>query len=68
MTVAGVCAVCGKTLAAADAKYAPFCSKRCADVDLSRWLKGGYAIPGGPADEAQDSTESQQNGGADAPD
>lgn len=23
----------------------PFCSKRCANVDLSRWLKGAYAIP-----------------------
>lgn len=27
------------------ADYAPFCSKRCADVDLHRWLSGGYAIP-----------------------
>ncbi len=27
-------------------EFAPFCSKRCADVDLGRWLKGGYAIPG----------------------
>jgi len=26
--------------------FVPFCSKRCADVDLGRWLKGGYAIPG----------------------
>ncbi len=26
--------------------HKPFCSKRCADVDLGRWLKGGYAIPG----------------------
>ena len=26
-------------------KYAPFCSKRCADVDLHRWLTGRYAIP-----------------------
>ncbi len=26
--------------------FAPFCSKRCADVDLGRWLKGNYAIPG----------------------
>jgi endogenous inhibitor of DNA gyrase (YacG/DUF329 family) len=26
--------------------FAPFCSKRCADVDLGRWLKGGYTIPG----------------------
>ncbi len=23
----------------------PFCSKRCADVDLQRWFKGSYAIP-----------------------
>ena len=26
-------------------RYHPFCSKRCADVDLSRWLRGAYAIP-----------------------
>ena len=26
--------------------YSPFCSRRCADIDLGRWLKGGYAIPG----------------------
>ena len=25
--------------------FRPFCSKRCADVDLSRWLNGRYAIP-----------------------
>jgi endogenous inhibitor of DNA gyrase (YacG/DUF329 family) len=25
--------------------YRPFCSKRCADVDLGRWLRGDYAIP-----------------------
>ncbi|MEO1251139.1 MAG: DNA gyrase inhibitor YacG [Pseudomonadota bacterium] len=36
------CPVCG-ALQARD--YAPFCSKRCADVDLHRWLSGGYAIP-----------------------
>jgi hypothetical protein len=24
----------------------PFCSQRCRDVDLGRWLKGAYAIPG----------------------
>ncbi len=37
-------------------KYTPFCSQRCADVDLSRWLGGGYRIPTserpiGPADD-----------------
>ena len=26
-------------------KYHPFCSARCADVDLHRWLGGAYAIP-----------------------
>lgn len=36
------------------AEYKPFCSKRCADVDLSRWLKGGYAIPGRPTDDAEE--------------
>jgi endogenous inhibitor of DNA gyrase (YacG/DUF329 family) len=36
------CPICGKP---ADSLYKPFCSKRCADIDLHRWLTGGYAIP-----------------------
>jgi uncharacterized protein len=32
-------------------KYRPFCSKRCADVDLHRWLGGVYAIPGKAEEE-----------------
>ena len=36
------CPICGR---AADEKLKPFCSKRCADVDLNRWLSGSYAIP-----------------------
>ena len=39
----------------------PFCSKRCADVDLGRWLKGGYAIPGPPADPASPSKPSEKD-------
>jgi uncharacterized protein len=35
------CVICGKPK---DEKYRPFCSKRCADVDLNRWFTGGYAI------------------------
>ncbi len=46
-----LCPLCERRKA--DPDYRPFCSKRCADVDLSRWLKGGYAIPGRPADEAE---------------
>lgn len=30
-------------------KYKPFCSKRCADIDLHRWFSGAYAVPA-PAD------------------
>ncbi|KCZ62795.1 hypothetical protein L53_09460 [Hyphomonas sp. L-53-1-40] len=36
------------------AQYRPFCSKRCADVDLNKWLSEGYAIPGAPADVADE--------------
>ncbi len=42
------CPICGKPLAPA---HRPFCSRRCADVDLGRWLTGHYVIPGPPADE-----------------
>jgi endogenous inhibitor of DNA gyrase (YacG/DUF329 family) len=36
------CPICKKP---EQEKYRPFCSKRCADVDLSRWLKDSYSIP-----------------------
>lgn len=36
------CPICHKET---DPKYRPFCSRRCADVDLGRWLTGAYAIP-----------------------
>lgn len=45
------CAICGKPQ---DPKYRPFCSKRCADVDLNRWLSGGYAIPAAEEDDPDD--------------
>jgi len=42
------CPICRKPVVE---EYAPFCSKRCADVDLHRWLSGGYAIPAVEADD-----------------
>ncbi|MCW5682344.1 MAG: DNA gyrase inhibitor YacG [Xanthobacteraceae bacterium] len=48
------CPICGKPSAE---KFRPFCSKRCADVDLHRWLTGGYAIPV-TEDEDEDGAES----------
>jgi hypothetical protein len=53
------CPICGKPAAAQEFK--PFCSKRCADIDLGRWLKGGYAIPGAPADPASPSNPSEND-------
>lgn len=48
------CAICGKP---ADPRFKPFCSARCADVDLNRWLSGAYVIP---AAEAVDDDEEQR--------
>ncbi len=42
------CPICGKPQ---EAKYRPFCSRRCADIDLARWLKGSYAVPAQETDE-----------------
>jgi uncharacterized protein len=39
------CPICGKPRQAA---HTPFCSPRCRDRDLVRWLEDGYAIPGRP--------------------
>lgn len=36
------CPICGRET---DAAFRPFCSVRCADIDLGRWLKGTYVIP-----------------------
>lgn len=40
-------------------RYRPFCSRRCADVDLARWLRGAYAIPGGNADADDDGDDAE---------
>lgn len=45
------CVLCGKPQ---DHKHKPFCSKRCADVDLNRWLSGGYAIPAAEEDDPEE--------------
>ncbi|MES1159062.1 MAG: DNA gyrase inhibitor YacG [Terricaulis silvestris] len=51
------CAICGKPQ---NEKYRPFCSKRCADVDLNRWLSGGYAIPAEEADELSEEHKARE--------
>ena len=50
------CPICGKP---AMVNHLPFCSARCADVDLNRWLKGAYAIPAVEVDD-EDMAENGQ--------
>ena len=47
------CPICGKP---EDAKLRPFCSRRCADVDLGRWLTEQYVVPG-PLDTPEEAPE-----------
>ena len=49
-TTRRLCPICAKPAAEA---FRPFCSRRCADVDLNRWLSGAYSIPG-REDEEED--------------
>ncbi len=36
------CPICGGE---PPIEYRPFCSKRCADIDLGKWLNGSYSLP-----------------------
>jgi endogenous inhibitor of DNA gyrase (YacG/DUF329 family) len=48
------CPTCGKPVEPA---HRPFCSKRCADIDLGRWLKESYRVP---TDEPPDNGSDDQ--------
>ena len=52
------CPECGKP---SSRELYPFCSTRCKDIDLNRWLKGAYVIPG------RDATEEEGDGPEPAP-
>jgi endogenous inhibitor of DNA gyrase (YacG/DUF329 family) len=42
MSTKPTCPICGKPV---DRRFRPFCSRRCADVDLGRWLTESYRVP-----------------------
>ena len=48
------CPICNRM---AGDRFRPFCSKRCSDVDLNRWLTGSYAIPAVEEDEGINDAE-----------
>ena len=56
---AAKCPICGRP---PEARYKPFCSRRCADTDLSRWLGGAYRVPTDekPEDMAEINPESKE--------
>ncbi|MFD0858970.1 DNA gyrase inhibitor YacG [Roseovarius aquimarinus] len=51
------CPICRKPV---DPAHRPFCSKRCADLDLARWLGGGYAIPSDDPEDIEAAIEAAE--------
>ena len=61
--IARGCPICGE--GAAIERYRPFCSRRCADIDLHRWFSGRYAVPVVEADdEPEDAAPAGEGDGA----
>ena len=59
------CPICAKD---SDPKYRPFCSKRCADVDLGKWLNGSYRIPSEDSDDLDELVEEMERELSGSPD
>ncbi|WP_375255220.1 DNA gyrase inhibitor YacG [Yoonia sp.] len=45
------CPICDKPT---ETKFRPFCSRRCADIDLGKWFSGGYVIPAETPEDEED--------------
>ncbi|WP_170587802.1 DNA gyrase inhibitor YacG [Ruegeria arenilitoris] len=45
------CPICGEDSVK---QFRPFCSKRCADIDLAKWLNGSYSVPSQREDDLDD--------------
>lgn len=53
------CPICSKPT---DPAWRPFCSKRCADLDLGKWLGGAYAIPSQEVPDEDDLPDPEDTG------
>ncbi|MBP0481283.1 DNA gyrase inhibitor YacG [Sagittula salina] len=51
------CPICQRKT---DVEYRPFCSKRCADIDLAKWLGGSYAIPSNDPEDFDKAAEAME--------
>jgi endogenous inhibitor of DNA gyrase (YacG/DUF329 family) len=56
------CPICGKDTTP---KMRPFCSKRCADLDLGRWLTGQYAVPSEDPDDIEAALDAAEHSAPD---
>ncbi|HVA12624.1 MAG TPA: DNA gyrase inhibitor YacG [Stellaceae bacterium] len=52
------CPICGKPAAL---RHRPFCSRRCALLDLGRWIGGNYRVPASGGDDAEDDQPTADN-------
>ncbi|WP_173584689.1 DNA gyrase inhibitor YacG [Acetobacter musti] len=52
-----VCPICGKPTVA---EFRPFCSRRCADIDLGRWFSEDYRVPGPAVDETDETRSGEE--------
>ncbi|MCB9993147.1 MAG: DNA gyrase inhibitor YacG [Hyphomicrobiaceae bacterium] len=59
------CPICKKPSAQ---KFHPFCSARCADVDLNRWLSGTYVIAGRDKEDGEDENWGEEDSASAVPD
>ena len=48
------CPICGGE---SQKNYRPFCSKRCADIDLGKWLNGAYSVPSEDPEDIENALE-----------
>lgn len=55
------CPICGEET---HKSYRPFCSRRCADIDLGRWMKGTYAIPSEAPEDVEEALDELERRGA----
>lgn len=56
------CPICSEDT---DPNYRPFCSRRCADIDLARWMNGAYAVPSAEQEDLENALENAMREGLD---
>ena len=56
------CPICDKET---DEKYKPFCSGRCADLDLGKWLNESYRVPSNAPEDIEEAQKSVETSGQD---